>query len=197
LWANASYQLPLGISVNTFIVGNSGNPFNITTGRDTNGDTYFTERPAFATDLSKPGVIITPIGAFDPNPGPGQQIIPRNFGEGENFLSVNLGLSRTIRFGPAIAPAAASSPPATVTATTAAGAKPAAKPAIRRPYQLQLSINASNLLNRANQGNPIGNMSSPSFLKSVGGSNIFFFGPGGAGGPGGNRQLTLRMRLSF
>jgi len=172
LWANASYQLPLGISVNTFIVGNSGNPFNITTGRDTNGDTYFAERPAFATDLSKPGVIITPIGAFDPNPGPGQQIIPRNFGEGENFLSVNMGLSRTIRFGPAIAPAAAASPPSAVTATTAAGQKPAAKPAIRRPYQLQLSINANNLLNHANKGNPIGNMSSPSFLKSVGGSGI-------------------------
>lgn len=197
LWANASYQLPLGISVNTFIVGNSGNPFNITTGRDTNGDTFFVERPAFATDLSKPGVIVTPIGAFDPNPGPGQQIIPRNFGEGENFLSVSMGLSKTIRFGPAIAPAAASGPASAVTVTTAAGAKPAAKPAIRRPYQLQLSINASNLLNRANQGNPIGNMSSPSFLKSVGGSNIFFFGPGGAGGPGGNRQLTLRVRLSF
>ncbi|MEA2205650.1 MAG: hypothetical protein QOE77_2426 [Blastocatellia bacterium] len=197
LWANSSYQLPLGVSVNTFIVANSGNPFNITTGRDTNGDTFFVERPAFATDLSKPGVIVTPIGAFDPNPVPGQQIIPRNFGEGENFLSVSLGLSRTIRFGPAIAPAAAAAPPATVTAAAAPGQKPAAKPAIRRPYQLQLSLNVSNLLNRANKGNPIGNMSSPSFLKSVGGSNIFFFGPGGAGGPGGNRQITLRVRLSF
>jgi hypothetical protein len=197
IWANGSYQLPLGISVNTFIVGNSGNPFNITTGRDTNGDTFFLERPAFATDLSKPGVIVTPIGAFDPNPGPGQQIIPRNFGEGENFLSVSMGLSKMIRFGPAIAPTAAAIPPATVTATAAPGQKPVAKPAIRRPYQLQLSLNASNLLNRANKGNPIGNMSSPSFLKSVGGSNIFFFGPGGAGGPGGNRQLTLRVRLSF
>jgi hypothetical protein len=197
LWANSSYQLPLGISVNTFIVANSGNPFNITTGRDTNGDTFFVERPAFATDLSKPGVIITPLGAFDPNPVPGQQIIPRNFGEGENFLSVSMGLSRTIRFGPAIAPAATATPPSTVPATTAAGQKPAAKPAIRRPYQLQLSLNVSNLLNRANKGNPIGNMSSPSFLKSVGGSNTFFFGPGGAGGPGGNRQITLRVRLSF
>ena len=39
-----------------FMIANSGTPFNITTGRDTNGDTFFSERPAFATDLTKPGV---------------------------------------------------------------------------------------------------------------------------------------------
>jgi len=61
--------------VNTFIIANSGPPFNIITGHDTNGDTFFTERPAFATDLNKPGVIVTPLGAFDPNPSPGQTII--------------------------------------------------------------------------------------------------------------------------
>jgi hypothetical protein len=39
-------------------------------------------------------------------------------------------------------------------------------------------------------------MASPYFLKSTGTSGMFFFGPGG-GGPGGNRQITLRVRLSF
>ncbi|HUE83073.1 MAG TPA: hemerythrin domain-containing protein [Pyrinomonadaceae bacterium] len=32
-----------------FIVATSGRPFNIITGRDSNGDTLFTERPAFAS----------------------------------------------------------------------------------------------------------------------------------------------------
>ena len=56
-------------------------------------------------------------------------------------------------------------------------------------------INASNIFNRTNRGAPIGNMSSPFFLESPSGSNTFFFGPGG--GSGGNRTITLRIRLGF
>jgi hypothetical protein len=60
---------------------------------------------------------------------------------------------------------------------------------------LQLSLSFNNLFNRNNQGLPVGNMASPYFLKSASGSNNFFFGPGG--GSGGNRTVTLRVRLSF
>ena len=35
----------------------SGRPFNITVGRDLNGDTLFTDRPAFASDLSRGSVV--------------------------------------------------------------------------------------------------------------------------------------------
>jgi Carboxypeptidase regulatory-like domain len=87
------------LSLNPFIIATSGRPFNITTGRDTNGDRLFTERPAFATDLSRPSVVQTPYGAFDLNPLPGQQIIPRNYGEGPAFFSVNLRVGRTWSFG--------------------------------------------------------------------------------------------------
>ena len=82
-YASGGYQARHGFNVNTFVVANSGRPFNIITGRDTNGDTFFSERPAFATDLNKPGVIVTPLGAFDPNPVAGQRIIPRNFGRAQ------------------------------------------------------------------------------------------------------------------
>jgi hypothetical protein len=78
----------------------SGSPFNITIGRDLNGDTLFTERPAFATDLTKPGVVITKFGAFDTNPAAGAQIIPRNFGQGPGLVIANLRLSKTFGFGP-------------------------------------------------------------------------------------------------
>ena len=204
LWASAGYQARHGFSLNGFIVANTGRPFNLTTGRDTNGDTFFSERPAFATDLSKPGVVVTPLGAFDPNPAPGQRIIPRNLGQGPGFVSLNIGASKTIRFGPAIAPK--SPPPAgagnvvttsgNVVTTTASAPKKPEKPVVQRPYQLSFSIFASNALNHANKGNPVGNMASPSFLKSTTTSNTSFFGPGG-GGSGGNRQLTLRVRFSF
>jgi hypothetical protein len=198
-WINfgANYQTRSGFSVNTFIIANSGSPFNITTGHDTNGDTFFTERPALATDLNKPGVIVTPIGAFDPNPAPGQRIIPKNFGQGPKFLSVNIGIGKVFKFGPAIQP---KTPPAAANAnvvTVAGSQKPPAKPQIQRPYSLSFSIYASNALNHASKGNPGGNMASPYFLKSNGSSGIFFFGPGGSGGSGGNRQITIRARLSF
>ncbi|HEY2934371.1 MAG TPA: carboxypeptidase-like regulatory domain-containing protein [Acidobacteriota bacterium] len=94
-----SILAPWGLRLNPFVIATSGRPFNITTGRDTNFDTLFTERPAFARDLNKPGVIVTRFGAFDPNPGPNDTIIPRNFGEGPSFLMTSLRISKTIGFG--------------------------------------------------------------------------------------------------
>ena len=94
-----SYRGPWGLSFNPFVIITSGAPFNITTGRDLNGDTLFAERPAFATDLTKPGVVITRFGAFDPNPTAGEIIIPRNYGQGPGSLSTNLRISKTFGFG--------------------------------------------------------------------------------------------------
>ena len=96
---SGSYRAPWGISVNPFLIISSGTPFNITIGRDLNGDTLFTERPAFATDLNKPGVVITRFGAFDPNPVAGEVIIPRNYGQGPGSIVSNLRVSKTFGFG--------------------------------------------------------------------------------------------------
>jgi hypothetical protein len=194
-YAGGNYPAPHGINISVFSLGASGQPFNITTGRDTNGDTFFSERPAFATDLNEPGVIVTPLGAFDPTPSPGQTIIPRNFGRGPGFVSVNMNVSKTIKFGKAIEP---KTPPPGAPRTTDASSgeqKPAPKPPVQRPYSLVFSISANNVLNRTNKGNPVGNMTSPFFLQSPSGSNNFFFGPGGSSG--GNRMITFRARLSF
>jgi len=178
-----------------FLIGNSGPPFNITTGRDTNGDTSFTERPAFATDLNEPGVVVTPLGAFDPTPSPGQTIIPRNFGRGPGYFTVNLSVGKAFKFGRAIEPK--TPPPGGPSTTPATGGdqKPPAKPQIQRPYSLSFSVNATNIFNRVNKSVPVGNMSSPFFLQSPSGSNQFFFGPGG--GSAGNRVISLRVRVSF
>lgn len=77
----------------------SGSPFNITTGRDNNGDNAFLDRPAFAKP-GDPGAIVTRFGTFNPNPRPGDIIIPRNFGQGPGSISVNVGISKTFGFGP-------------------------------------------------------------------------------------------------
>jgi hypothetical protein len=89
----------LGLRLSPMVMIRSGSPFNITTGQDDNGDLIFADRPAFATDLNKPGVIVTRYGAFDPNPAPGEAIIPRNYGSGPGFFSVNLRVSKTFGFG--------------------------------------------------------------------------------------------------
>src|SRR5439155_2762959 len=91
---------PWKLSFSPLIYVRSGAPFNVTTGRDTNGDTLFTERPAFATDLSRPSVIVSRFGAFDLDPISEQTIIPRNYGRGTGFFSVNLGVSRSFDLGP-------------------------------------------------------------------------------------------------
>jgi hypothetical protein len=87
-----------GIDLTPLVVWRSGMPFDITTGRDNNGDSLFTDRPAFATDLSRPDVAITRFGNFDLNPVAGQQIIPRNFGKGPEFLIANLRVSKRFAF---------------------------------------------------------------------------------------------------
>lgn len=194
MYGGGSYTAPGGISLNMFMLANSGNSFNITTGRDTNGDTYFSERPAFATDLNEPGVIVTPLGAFDPTPSPGQTIIPRNFGRGPGYVSLNMSGGKTFKFGKAIEP---KTPPPGAPKTTDAtkDQKPPAKALVQRPYSLSFSVIVTNILNRTNKGNPVGNMSSPFFLKSPSGSNTFFFGP--SAGSAGNRVISLRLRFNF
>jgi hypothetical protein len=92
------------VSLNPFIIAASGRPFNITTGQDTNGDRLFTERPSFApdgVDCSNPGtnVVCTPFGNFNVRPAAGEALIPRNFGEGPGFFSVNVRVSKTWSFG--------------------------------------------------------------------------------------------------
>jgi hypothetical protein len=209
-----SINAPWKIRLSPFIIANSGRPFNITTGRDNNGDTMFTERPANATDPGKPGVILTRFGAFDPNPVPGQAIIPRNFGTGPGFFTVNLRLSRSFGFGPEVV----TTPRGGGGGGRGGGGRGGggrggggrggggrgggggfgggggAGEATRR-YNLILSVNVQNLLNHTNLGTPIGNLSSPLFGQSN--TTSGGFGAGGGNQSAGNRRIELQARFSF
>ncbi len=98
-FVGGSMTLPWGVRMSPFVGASSGVPYNITIGRDLNGDSLFTDRPAFATDLTRASVVTTPYGIFDTNPMPGQTIIPRNFGSGPMQFSVNMRLAKTFGFG--------------------------------------------------------------------------------------------------
>lgn len=91
--------LPWNFRLGSFINAYSGRPFNILTGRDNNNDDSFTDRPAFASP-GDPGAVVTAFGVFNPNPTTLDEIIPRNFGQGPGYFSVDMNVSKTFGFGP-------------------------------------------------------------------------------------------------
>ena len=213
--------MPWGISVSPFIIASSGRPFNIYRGIDANGDTLFTERPTFgdlAAACTLRGITASycDVAGEDPN-----EIIPRNFGEGPGFFSVNLRLSKNFGFGASPQTAAAATdapqtgPPAGgIPAGGGRGGMRGAGgrggrggrggglfggPEVRKPYNLQLGINFNNLFNTVNLGTPIGNLASSRFGQSTSTSGGFGgFGPGGGGGGGSsNRRIELQARFSW
>ncbi len=182
VFLGSNFTAPYGIRINPFLVIRSGRPFDITTGRDSNGDTRFTDRPSFA-EPGTPGSITNEFGTFNPNPRPGEAIIPRNLGQGPGFASINLSISRNFAFGDKPKNASAN---ATANSTNQAGGPVAggfgAAPgggrggpgggfrgaggdagASDKRFNLAVTIRASNILNRANLGNFSGSLASPIF----------------------------------
>jgi hypothetical protein len=81
-----------------FIVANSGPPFNITTGQDSNLDRQANERPTFAQLNAYCTAFTSRCKGFDFS-NTSNQIIPRNYGNAPGALSVNIRVSRTFGFG--------------------------------------------------------------------------------------------------
>lgn len=180
-------QLPFQFVLNPFLIAQSNTPFNITIGQDLNGDSQFNQRPAFATDLSRPSVYVTKYGNFDADPLPGQKIIPINYAPGPALVMLNMGFSRNISFGPRLnSPALAAQP----TAQSPAAGKQAKEDTARR-YQMSLGMEAQNLLNTVNGGPPIGVLGSPLFGQSTSLSPTQF------SSTQANRILYLHMTFTF
>lgn len=138
-----SFNLPGETRFSPLIQISSGRPFNITTGRDNNGDTLFTDRPSFAAP-DDPEAIITRFGAFNPNPRPGDRIIPRNLGRGLGQAQLDMNFTKTFAFGRAD--------------------KSDQKSKNEDPrFKLTLGANVSNLLNNTNLSGFSGVLSSSRF----------------------------------
>lgn len=177
------------VSLSPTIIASTGQFFNIITGRDTNGDGLFTERPAFATATTLPqNLRVTEYGSFDINPAPGTPLIPRNYGEAPNFFVVNLNINRTFGFNNFFSGGKnkQSSTGKTAAQTPSTG---------DTRYKFILGLNILNLFNRTNFATPIGNLSSPVFGNSIGIAGPF----GGAvnNSNGGNRRIQAQARFTF
>jgi hypothetical protein len=97
-----NFRAPWGITLNPFVIVQSGRPFNITLGRDLNGDTFNQERPSLApsgANCDDPNIKCTPYGNFKLNFAPADVMIPRNFGQGPGSTTVNLRVGKTWSFG--------------------------------------------------------------------------------------------------
>ncbi|MEK6333765.1 MAG: carboxypeptidase regulatory-like domain-containing protein [Acidobacteriota bacterium] len=94
---------------NPFLVANSGPPFNITTGLDSNLDRQYNERPTFAALSSYCATFPARCTGINLGSNNGTEIIPRNFGRSPGSLSVNMRISRTFSFGGEAARSSASS----------------------------------------------------------------------------------------
>jgi len=151
-----------------FIVANSGPPFNITTGRDTNLDRQYNERPSFAAagaDCTAVNIRCTRFGNFNLSPLPGEQIIPRNYGHAPGALSVNVRVSRTFGFGGEANRSAANSQKGGQSGQTSSSDAAANKRGAAG----------------AGRGGPV--------ISGVGGGGGR--GPGGPGGGGGPQMMTM------
>jgi Carboxypeptidase regulatory-like domain len=208
---SANATLPFKIRMAPFLFMQTGVPYNVTSGVDTNGDgNPNDDRPAFATDLSRPSVIKTPFGAFDIDPAtlPNAVIIPRNYLQAPGILSANVRLSRSWSFGERgggntggngeIAGGGAIQNGGLSGGSSQSGMA-GVFGGVKTAKRLNLTLTASfrNVLNNVNPAIPIGNLSSPFFGKSV---TLNTFGPLPGAGPNagaGNRHIELQLRLTF
>jgi hypothetical protein len=188
---------PLRIMLSPFITASSGVPFNITTGADYLDDGVLNARPAFASGPGA-GIVATPYGYLNPNPLPGEPLIPRNLGTGPAQFTVNLRLSRTWGFGTTKFAGASGGAHANTGGGRGGGLfgggrGPFGSGLTEHRYNLTLSISARNLLNRVNYAPPVGVMGSPFFLQST----AINGGYQAEQTPTDNRRIDFQLRFQF
>ena len=105
VFAFANYSAPWGFRISPFLSAWSSAPFNVQLSQDNNGDSFFNDRPVFATSASNPAdVDITKYGNFDisATPPPGAKIIPVNYGNASVQFAMNMRVAKTFGVGPRV-----------------------------------------------------------------------------------------------
>ncbi len=193
-------SLPYGFNLSPMITASSGSPFSVTTGFDENGDTTINDRPL---GLARNSNLPASLYSLLPNrcvsgcqPGAAQvtlfDYLQTNFPDGvkaENpgAFNVNLSISRSFSFGERKSGGASQGPGG----FPGGGRPPMGGPFGGGPFgggengrfNVQITAQITNLLNRVNYGSYSGVLGSPYFLQ-----------PSSAGGA---RQFELGVRFGF
>lgn len=208
-------QAPYGVSFSPMLVTDSGQPYNIVTGQDLNGDNQFNDRPSFAS-ASTPGAVQTQFGWLDPNPSANQARIPYNLGNGPSQFSMNMRVSKSFGIGPKVEGGAAGGfggpggggPPPGGGGPGGGGppggglgpgglsgggrtGPPRMDQAVPRRYSLNFAAMARNVFNSVNLAQPIGVLSSQDFGKSTALAGGFF------SSQASNRSIDLQVSFNF
>jgi Carboxypeptidase regulatory-like domain len=198
LFTGGSFTFPHLITFSPFLVASSGQPFNIYTGTDLNGDGQLNnDRPAYATTATlKP--VTTKYGVFDLNPSSGAARIPVNLGKGPSLISFNLRIAKVFGFGGEIAHDQGDNhgSPGGPGSHRGGGGGGGGGPfgsgvSSGRRYNLSIGLQAANLFNDVDLSPPNGNLTSPQFGQSTQLAGGFYTTNSAL------RRITLQSSFSF
>ena len=203
--------LPYAFRLNPFVLIASGQPYNITTGTDLNGDSIFNDRPALvstaacSSKVSQGATVCTPLGTFNTAPAVGESLVPINSATGPTLFTLNLRLSKTFGFGRETKGHSASGDggghghggfpggglgPGGLSGAGRGGMFGMGATTDRR-FNLTFTVSARNVLNRVNLSTPVGELTSPLFAQS----NALAGGPYSSAGA--SRRIDLQVLFSF
>ena len=94
-----TFNLPHLITLSPFVVGQSGNPYNVVTGFDQNYDNSINDRPTYNTGQTSATCGVK--SSFNATPPSGATPIPINYCSGSALFVTNLRVAKTWGFGPA------------------------------------------------------------------------------------------------
>jgi hypothetical protein len=213
LFLGGSIAMKYGFRLSPFMVASSGNPFNITTSSDLNGDSIFNDRPGLVSTATCPATVppgtgstvyCTPLGTFDAQPTAGEKITPINYATGPTHVSLNFRLAKTFGFGPKLKATAGNQGPGGGGGggggrgggghggpLFGGGGPMMGGAGSDRRYNLTLSASARNVFNKVNFANPGGVLGSPFFDRY----NNLQGGPFSTGVA--NRRIDLQASFSF
>jgi hypothetical protein len=184
LFLGGSISLPKFVQFSPFIIGQSGNPYNVTTGVDDNGDTIFNDRPVLGPSngiaAGQPGSnTIAGCGSFvQPTPGTAYTPIPIDYCTGPVLFTFNFRMTKTFGFG-------ASTRKENTGQGGPGGGGPGGgehghgggrpggggpfggPPSTGKRYNLAFGLQVQNLFNNADLSTPIATLTSPEFGKST------------------------------
>ncbi|SFS20994.1 Carboxypeptidase regulatory-like domain-containing protein [Granulicella pectinivorans] len=196
-----SANLPWKFTASPFLIAQSGNPYNVTTGTDVNRDSLYNDRPAFsniAASCTNSASFVTPTAGSSYTP------IPINYCTGPGNFTLNMRVARTFGFGPRTgAPAGQGGRQRDPSRMGMGGPGGPGGGGGRgggpggfggggnsgRKYNLTFGAQGSNIFNKVPLGTPVGTLTSPKFGQPV---NI-----GGRPFSSGSAVRTITLQATF